>query len=98
MKTNFKKTDSDYVQYYDSELKNQELKFLDINSFVIRENNESWRKNFAYIPQNIFLLDDTIKNNIVFGKDNVDLIKLKKRYKHNKFRNISKKSDITEKI
>lgn len=44
----------------------------------IRENNESWRKNFAYIPQNIFLLDDTIKNNIVFGKDNVDLIKLKK--------------------
>jgi ATP-binding cassette subfamily B protein len=24
------------------------------------------------------LLDDTIKNNIVFGKDNVDLIKLKK--------------------
>lgn len=44
----------------------------------IREDNESWCKNFAYIPQNIFLLDDTIKNNIVFGKNNIDLNKLDK--------------------
>lgn len=28
----------------------------------------SWRDNIAYIPQNIFLIDDTIRNNVVFGK------------------------------
>ncbi len=55
----------------------------------IRENNEAWRKNFAYIPQNIFLLDDTIKNNIVFGKNNIDLNKLDK---------IIKKVELTDLI
>lgn len=55
----------------------------------IREDNESWRKNFAYIPQNIFLLDDTIKNNIVFGKSNIDLNKLDK---------IIKKVELTDLI
>jgi len=29
--------------------------------------NPSWKKIIAYIPQNTFLLDDTIKNNIIFG-------------------------------
>ena len=28
-----------------------------------------WQKNIGYIPQDIYLLDDTIKNNIVFGID-----------------------------
>lgn len=30
-------------------------------------NMEMWQKKLGYIPQNIFLLDDTIRNNIVFG-------------------------------
>uniref|UniRef100_UPI004048A35D ABC transporter ATP-binding protein n=1 Tax=Algoriphagus sp. TaxID=1872435 RepID=UPI004048A35D len=29
----------------------------------------SWRKNIGYVPQNIFLLDDTLGNNIAFGID-----------------------------
>ena len=26
-----------------------------------------WQKNIGYVPQDIFLMDDTIENNIVFG-------------------------------
>jgi len=30
---------------------------------------KSWQKQIGYIPQDIYLLDDTIRNNIVFGID-----------------------------
>ncbi|MCM1262424.1 MAG: ABC transporter ATP-binding protein/permease [Butyrivibrio sp.] len=33
----------------------------------IKENKKAWYGKLGYIPQTIFLLDDTIKNNIVFG-------------------------------
>jgi ATP-binding cassette subfamily C protein len=35
---------------------------------------KSWQKQIGYIPQDIYLLDDTIRNNIVFGIDerNID--------------------------
>ena len=33
----------------------------------INENLRSWQKNLGYIPQTIYLMDDTIKNNIAFG-------------------------------
>jgi ATP-binding cassette subfamily C protein len=34
----------------------------------------SWRRNFGYVPQSIYLSDDTIKNNIAFGElpDQID--------------------------
>lgn len=32
----------------------------------IYENLKGWQKKLRYIPQNIFLLDDTIRNNILF--------------------------------
>lgn len=35
-----------------------------------------WQKNVGYIPQNIYLMDDTIKNNIIYGADDVDEGKL----------------------
>jgi ABC-type multidrug transport system fused ATPase/permease subunit len=28
---------------------------------------QNWMKNIGYVPQNILLIDDTIKNNIVLG-------------------------------
>lgn len=37
---------------------------VDINSNV-----RGWRDNLSYIPQNIFLTDDTIRNNVAFGID-----------------------------
>lgn len=33
----------------------------------IRTNPESWHKNTGYIPQSIYLMDDTIRANIAFG-------------------------------
>ena len=33
----------------------------------IKENIRGWRKNISYIPQTIYLMDDSIRNNIAFG-------------------------------
>ncbi len=33
----------------------------------VRENYRGWLKNVGYIPQMIFMLDDTIRNNVAFG-------------------------------
>ena len=35
----------------------------------INTNLKSWYKNIGYVPQNIYLSDDTIKNNIAYGKE-----------------------------
>ena len=44
----------------------------------IKDNMRGWRKNISYIPQNIYLSDDTIRNNVAFGieKDKIDDQKL----------------------
>ncbi|MCQ2755112.1 MAG: ABC transporter ATP-binding protein/permease [bacterium] len=33
----------------------------------IKDNMRGWRKNISYIPQTIYLSDDTIRNNVAFG-------------------------------
>jgi ABC-type multidrug transport system fused ATPase/permease subunit len=33
----------------------------------------SWQKNIGYVPQDIFLMDDTIKNNIIFSNALTDI-------------------------
>ncbi|MBR4084576.1 MAG: ABC transporter ATP-binding protein [Lachnospiraceae bacterium] len=40
----------------------------------INENYRAWLKNIGYIPQMIFMLDDTIRNNVAFGvpKDKIN--------------------------
>jgi len=43
----------------------------------IQKNIFSWRKNFGYVPQNLYLLDDTISNNIAIGQKNEEISKLK---------------------
>ena len=42
-------------------------------------NKRSWQKHLGYVPQNIFLLDDTIVTNIAFGvkPEDIDLEKVK---------------------
>ena len=32
-------------------------------------NNKKWKEKISYVSQNIFLTDDTIKNNIIFGNE-----------------------------
>src|SRR3990167_2668209 len=69
-----------------STLVNILLGFLPIQSGEILINDQPitdrrrWLNNFAYIPQQIFLLDDTLKHNITLGieDDKIDDEKIKK--------------------
>lgn len=49
------------------------------DSVNILNNVKSYQKKIGYVPQNIFLLDDTIRNNITFGikSDKTDQKKIK---------------------
>jgi ABC-type multidrug transport system fused ATPase/permease subunit len=41
---------------------------------VNRENCAMWQKNIGYVPQNIYLTDDTVEANIAFGVPNEKII------------------------
>ena len=38
-----------------------------VDGYDIQERLESWQENVAYVQQNIFLTDDTLRSNIAFG-------------------------------
>lgn len=42
---------------------------------ITKKNIQSWQNSLGYVPQNIYLIDDTIASNIAFGidKENIDL-------------------------
>jgi len=42
---------------------------ITIDGIRIEDIKNEWQNNFAYIPQNYYILDDTVLNNIVFGED-----------------------------
>lgn len=46
---------------------------------ITAANKRSWQKHLGYVPQNIFLLDDTIVTNIAFGEkpEDINLEKVK---------------------
>jgi len=46
----------------------------------IRKNVNNWQKIIAYIPQRVFLIDGTLKENICFGikENSIDYVKLEK--------------------
>lgn len=44
-----------------------------IDGVDIRENMVAWRNLLAYIPQSIFLMDDTIRENVAFGVPSKDI-------------------------
>jgi len=46
-----------------------------VDRINIKDNKRSWQSYIGYIPQDIYLLDDTIKNNITFGIDKNDINK-----------------------
>lgn len=39
------------------------------DGYDIHKNLSSWRKNIGYIPQSIYLIDNTIRRNVAFGLD-----------------------------
>ena len=46
-----------------------------------KKNLNSWKNKMAYVPQKVFLLDDSIKSNIAFAEENIDEKKIKKATK-----------------
>ncbi|MEH6824416.1 MAG: ABC transporter ATP-binding protein [Motiliproteus sp.] len=44
---------------------------------VTAHNVSAWRDRIAYVPQDVFLYDDTVANNIAFGNRNYDLQRVK---------------------
>ena len=46
---------------------------------INQENLAAWQKNIGYVPQNIYLTDDTIERNIAFSEfENIDTEQVKK--------------------
>lgn len=43
-----------------------------INNFELKDNFKLWQKRLSFVSQKIFLLQDTIKNNIIYGSDKFD--------------------------
>jgi ABC-type multidrug transport system fused ATPase/permease subunit len=49
---------------------------ISIDGVVVNDaNSANWQRNIGYVPQNIYLTEDTIKNNIAFGipPDEIDM-------------------------
>lgn len=42
------------------------------NKILNNENKKIWKNNFSYISHNSFVIDDTIKNNIIFGDEKLN--------------------------
>lgn len=53
-------------------LKNQNGKILIDERYNINEIFKKKKNLFGFIPQSTFLLDDSIKNNVAFGKENIN--------------------------
>jgi ATP-binding cassette, subfamily B, bacterial PglK len=52
--------------------------YIEVDGVRIDDSNlKDWQQNIAYVPQFIFLLDDTISSNIAFGDENIDMEKVK---------------------
>ena len=56
---------------------------IKIDDKIQNLNNRSWQDRIGYVPQNIYLIDDTIKKNIAFGisDENIDNEKIIKSLK-----------------
>ena len=47
-----------------------------INDKPLKDVIDLWRNSIAYLPQDVFLIDDSLKSNIALGEENVDEKKL----------------------
>ena len=47
---------------------------LEVDGKIITtQNSRSWQRSIGYVPQHIYLSDDTVENNIAFGVDHKDI-------------------------
>lgn len=54
---------------------------------ITRENQANWQKNIAYVPQEVFLFDDTVAHNIVIGEED-------EKIDEEQLRTVTKMADI----
>ena len=68
--------------YCEKEFKDHGL-MREIKQTNISENIKGWQNQIGYIPQSIYLLDDTVRNNVAFGltEDSIDDEKIWKALK-----------------
>ena len=50
-------------------LLNPERGSFEVDGRAVSEGLSSWQKNIGFVPQQVFLLDDTLRRNIAFGLD-----------------------------
>jgi ATP-binding cassette, subfamily B, bacterial PglK len=53
-------------------LKNVDKGKVLVDGIDINNNLKGWQKNLGYVPQNIFLKDNDIESNIIFGEKNIE--------------------------
>lgn len=46
---------------------------VEVDGIDIHSNIEDWRSKVGYVAQNVFLMDDTLRRNIAFGFDDVNI-------------------------
>lgn len=66
-----------------------------INDTDIKLCKESWQEKIAYVPQEVVLFDDTLRNNIIFYEDKIPDAKIQEILKRIKLEKFSNKLDIT---
>lgn len=51
---------------------------ISVDGVEIKSKESSWQKNISCVPQDVFILDDTLKKNIAFGLDEslIDIVKI----------------------
>ena len=62
---------------------------IEADGISISENFNSWIDKIGYVPQNVYLTDDTIEKNISFGQENseIDLRKIENSLKNSQLNN-----------
>ena len=70
-----------------------------VDNKPISQNQKSWQKQIGYVPQSLFLLDDTLERNIAFGLEdkNIDKLKIQKALTESQLINFVKNLEKNEK-
>jgi ABC-type multidrug transport system fused ATPase/permease subunit len=68
---------------------------IEINETDIKKCKKSWQDKIAYVPQEVVLFDDTLRNNIVFYQDDIDDENIKQILIKIRLEEFSNKLDIT---
>ena len=74
-----------------SGLINSNNEVISVDGKLIKRNIRGWQKIIGYVPQKTFIIEDTLKNNILFGLD-------KEKINENYFREVLLKSNLNQLI